>query len=61
MFGQLMDVDHLPHTLQPNLTFTKGCAETIQPAEPEIGSTITAAIFEASCSSINLSISLASD
>ncbi|PAM45117.1 aspartate aminotransferase family protein, partial [Acinetobacter baumannii] len=23
-----MDVDHLPHTLQPNLTFTKGCAET---------------------------------
>lgn len=28
MFGQLMDVDHLPHTLQPNLTFTKGWAET---------------------------------
>ena len=28
MFGQLMDVDHLPHTLQPDLTFTKGCAET---------------------------------
>ncbi|SSP17652.1 beta alanine--pyruvate transaminase [Acinetobacter baumannii] len=28
MFGQLMDVDHLPHTLQPTLTFTKGCAET---------------------------------
>ncbi|MBM7141578.1 MULTISPECIES: aspartate aminotransferase family protein [Acinetobacter] len=28
MFGQLMDVDHLPHTLQTNLTFTKGCAET---------------------------------
>lgn len=28
MFGQLMDVDHLSHTLQPNLTFTKGCAET---------------------------------
>ncbi len=28
MFGQLMDVDHLPYTLQPNLTFTKGCAET---------------------------------
>ncbi|MBR7734519.1 aspartate aminotransferase family protein [Acinetobacter nosocomialis] len=28
MFGQLMDVDHLPHTLQPNLTFTKRCAET---------------------------------
>ncbi|MFW6712418.1 aspartate aminotransferase family protein [Acinetobacter pittii] len=28
MFGQLMDVDHLPHTLQPNLTFTKGCPET---------------------------------
>lgn len=28
MFGQLMDVDHLSHTLQPDLTFTKGCAET---------------------------------
>jgi beta-alanine--pyruvate transaminase len=28
MFGQLMDVDHLPHTLQPELTFTNGCAET---------------------------------
>lgn len=28
MFGQLMDVDHLPHTLQPELAFTKGMAET---------------------------------
>ncbi|KKC44676.1 omega amino acid--pyruvate aminotransferase [Acinetobacter sp. V2] len=28
MFGQLMDVDHLPHTLQPDLSFTRGCAET---------------------------------
>jgi len=28
MFGQLMDVDHLPHTLQLDLSFTKGCAET---------------------------------
>jgi beta-alanine--pyruvate transaminase len=28
MFGQLMDVDHLPHTLQPHLSFSKGCAET---------------------------------
>lgn len=28
MFGQLMDVDHLPHTLQPDLSFIKGCAET---------------------------------
>jgi len=28
MFGQLMDVDHLPHTLQSDLSFTKGCAET---------------------------------
>ena len=28
MFGQLMDVDHLPHTLQPDLAFTKGAAET---------------------------------
>lgn len=23
MFGQLMDVDHLPHTLQPDLTLPK--------------------------------------
>ena len=28
MFGQLMDVDHLPHTLQAHLSFSKGCAET---------------------------------
>ncbi len=28
MFGALMDVDHLPHTLQPGLAFTKGMAET---------------------------------
>ncbi|KTB64921.1 MULTISPECIES: aspartate aminotransferase family protein [Pseudomonas] len=28
MFGQLMDVDHLPHTLQPGTAFTKGMAET---------------------------------
>lgn len=28
MFGQLMDVDHLPHTLQPGMAFTKGAAET---------------------------------
>ncbi|WP_223569636.1 aspartate aminotransferase family protein [Pseudomonas sp. BF-R-26] len=28
MFGQLMDVDHLPHTLQAGLAFTKGMAET---------------------------------
>lgn len=28
MFGHLMDVDHLPHTLQPELAFTKGAAET---------------------------------
>lgn len=28
MFGQLMDVDHLPHTLQPGMVFTKGMAET---------------------------------
>lgn len=28
MFGQMMDVDHLPHTLQPHLAFTKGMAET---------------------------------
>lgn len=28
MFGQLMDVEHLPHTLQPELAFTKGAAQT---------------------------------
>lgn len=28
MFGQLMDVDHLPHTLQPGMEFTKGQAQT---------------------------------
>lgn len=28
MFGQLLDVDHLPHTLQANCAFTKGQAET---------------------------------
>ncbi|MGY2489246.1 aminotransferase class III-fold pyridoxal phosphate-dependent enzyme [Cupriavidus sp. CP313] len=27
-FGQLMDVDHLPHTLQADCAFTKGQAET---------------------------------
>ncbi|WP_440878267.1 aspartate aminotransferase family protein [Vibrio natriegens] len=27
-FGQLFDADHIPHTLQPDLAFTKGCAET---------------------------------
>ncbi|MDC9614824.1 aspartate aminotransferase family protein [Xenorhabdus khoisanae] len=28
MFGQFMDVDHLPHTLQPNMAFTKGMPST---------------------------------
>ncbi|TBU94034.1 aspartate aminotransferase family protein [Stutzerimonas kirkiae] len=28
MFGQLMEVDHLPHTLQPQLAFTRGAAKT---------------------------------
>jgi len=28
MFGQFMDVDHLPHTLQADLAFTKGQAAT---------------------------------
>ncbi|MER2370712.1 aspartate aminotransferase family protein [Photorhabdus laumondii] len=28
MFGQLMDVDHLPHTLQTDMEFTPGMAET---------------------------------
>jgi beta-alanine--pyruvate transaminase len=27
-FGQLLDVDHLPHTLQPGMAFTRGQAET---------------------------------
>lgn len=27
-FGPLMDVDHLPHTLQPGLAFTRGMAQT---------------------------------
>ena len=28
MFGQLMDVDHLPHTLQADQAYTRGAAET---------------------------------
>ncbi|WP_174875144.1 aspartate aminotransferase family protein [Vogesella oryzae] len=28
LYGQLMDADHLPHTLQPGMAFTKGMAET---------------------------------
>ena len=28
MFGQMMDADHLPHTLQPHLPYTRGMAET---------------------------------
>lgn len=28
MFGQFMDVDHIPHTLQADLPFTRGQAET---------------------------------
>ncbi|MDO4905960.1 MAG: aspartate aminotransferase family protein [Lautropia sp.] len=28
MFGHLMEVDHLPHTIQPGLEFTRGQAET---------------------------------
>ncbi|MEQ2024818.1 aspartate aminotransferase family protein [Xenorhabdus szentirmaii] len=28
MFGQFMDVDHLSHTLQPNMAFTKGVPAT---------------------------------
>lgn len=28
MFGPTMDVDHLPHTLQPGMAFTKGMAQT---------------------------------
>jgi len=28
LYGQLMDADHLPHTLQPGLAYTKGMAET---------------------------------
>jgi beta-alanine--pyruvate transaminase len=28
LYGQLMDADHLPHTLQPGMAFTRGMAET---------------------------------
>ena len=28
MFGQLMEADHLPHTLQPGMAFTRGMADT---------------------------------
>lgn len=28
MFGQFMDVDHIPHTLQADMAFTKGMAQT---------------------------------
>lgn len=28
MYGPLMDADHLPHTWQPHLTFTRGMADT---------------------------------
>ncbi|MAB97630.1 MAG: aspartate aminotransferase family protein, partial [Pseudomonadaceae bacterium] len=28
MYGQFMDVDHLPHTLQAGMAYTKGMAET---------------------------------
>ena len=28
MFGQLMEADHLPHTLQPGMAFIRGMAET---------------------------------
>ncbi|TXH97828.1 MAG: aminotransferase class III-fold pyridoxal phosphate-dependent enzyme, partial [Pseudomonas sp.] len=28
MFGQMMDADHLPHTLQSHLAYTRGMAET---------------------------------
>ena len=28
MFGQLMEADHLPHTLQPGMAFTRGMVET---------------------------------
>ncbi|WP_144957780.1 aminotransferase class III-fold pyridoxal phosphate-dependent enzyme, partial [Pseudomonas oryzihabitans] len=28
LYGSFMDVDHLPHTLQPGMAFTRGMAET---------------------------------
>lgn len=28
LYGQLMDADHLPHTLQPGMAFSRGMAET---------------------------------
>ncbi|NHB95732.1 aspartate aminotransferase family protein [Photorhabdus stackebrandtii] len=60
MFGQLMDVDHLPHTLQTGMTFTPGMAETggvelanemLKLIELHDASNIAAVIIEPVCGS----------
>ncbi|WP_036767989.1 aspartate aminotransferase family protein [Photorhabdus australis] len=60
MFGQLMDVDHLPHTLQSNMAFTPGMAATggvelanemLKLIELHDASNIAAVIIEPVCGS----------
>ncbi|WP_350303961.1 aspartate aminotransferase family protein [Photorhabdus viridis] len=60
MFGQLMDVDHLPHTLQTDMAFTPGMAETggvelanemLKLIELHDASNIAAVIIEPACGS----------
>ncbi|WP_434524813.1 aspartate aminotransferase family protein [Photorhabdus asymbiotica] len=60
MFGQLMDVDHLPHTLQSDMAFTPGMAETggvelanemLKLIELHDASNIAAVIIEPVCGS----------
>ncbi|AOM40047.1 aspartate aminotransferase family protein [Xenorhabdus hominickii] len=60
MFGQLMDVDHLSHTLQPNMAFTKGIPltggreladELLKLIELHDASNIAAVIVEPVCGS----------
>ncbi|NHB91219.1 aspartate aminotransferase family protein [Photorhabdus cinerea] len=60
MFGQLMDVDHLPHTLQSGMAFTSGMAETggvelanemLKLIELHDASNIAAVIIEPVCGS----------
>ena len=58
LFGQGVEADHLPHSQPPAGSFHKGMPPTggiTTPAEPENGSTITAAMFDASCSAITSS------
>ncbi|KAA1190180.1 aspartate aminotransferase family protein [Photorhabdus heterorhabditis] len=60
MFGQLMDVDHLPHTLQSGMAFTPGMAKTggvelanemLKLIELHDASNIAAVIIEPVCGS----------